>query len=191
MKTDSSTQTSRRSNHLLSGEEKVIWRLRTRVADTSPRAQIDGYTSPVSQNSNKGQKVPLKVPVVTQSPSLISPRKGMDPLANRRILTVPKKIPSNSGNSGVVVAVNSNYAPKPHRPDGDPLNPPNPANEGETGSSINIDLGSACGGSADKPTALSKVVAIATAVPTHVRSNESKVKGSSGFSEEFGMLTAG
>jgi len=190
MKTDSSTQTNRRSNNLLSGEEKVIWRLRTRVAEASPRAPNDGYTSPVSQTSNKGQKVPLKVPVVTQSPSLISPRKGMDPLTNRRILTVPKKA-SNSGNGGIVVAVNSNYAPKPQRPNGDVLNPPNPIIEGDNGSSINIDLGSACGGTADKSTALSKVVAIATAVPTHVRTNDNKVKGSNGFSEEFSMLTAG
>ena len=191
MKTDSSTQTSRRPNNLLSGEEKVIWRLRTRVAETSPRASNDGYTSPVSQFSTKVQKVPLKVPLVTQSPSLISPKKGLDPALNRRNLNVSKKNSSYSGNGGMVVAVNSNFPSKPQRPNGDVFNPQNTQLEADNGGPISIDLGSACGGTTDKPTALSKVVAIATAVPTHARSNEHKVKGSSGFTEEFSMLTAG
>ena len=188
MKTDSSTQTSRRANALFSGEEKVIWRLRTRVSESSPRNPSDGFNSPVSQLN---KKVPLKVPVVTQSPSLISPRRGVDPIINRRIIGAPKKPSPMPNNPGGVVSFNSNY-PLPQRPNADVIKDcPNSLNEGDNGASINIDLSSACGGSSEKPTALSKVVAIATAVPTHHRSNDSKVKGSNGFSEEVSMLTAG
>ena len=163
----------------------MIWRLRSRVSENYPRAGGDGYSSPVSQFGNK--KVPLKVPVVTQSPSLISPRKGIDPLTNRRVM-LPSKKNSLSTNSsgGAGMTVNSNYPTKSPRLNAEGKEPPFPQLEGDTDTTVGLEHGFT-----EKTTALSKVVAIATAVPTHVRSNDGKAKSSNEFNEEPTMLTAG
>lgn len=184
LKSDSSTQTLRRSNPSLTGEEKVIWRLRSRICDPSLRFPSDGFSTPVSQINSKKQKVPIKV--VTQSPGLISPRRPPDSLVNRsRVVPVHKKTLINNNNSACLGAtINPSKSQKIF------IDPPTSSSEGESGSSINVDLTS-CVSSSEKRSALSKVVAIATAVPTHVRPSEGKVKGSNGFNEEPTLLTAG
>ena len=183
LKTDSSTQTTHRSNAPLTSEEKVIWRLRSRICDSSLRSSSDGGSTTLSQITVRNQKVPIKV--VTQSPGLISPKRVPDPLLNRRVVPVPRKNLINSNNPACASVPLS-----PTKSFRLPADLPSSLNEKESRSSVNVDL-ARTGMPNDKPTALSKVVAIATSVPTRARSNENKVKESNGFGEEPTLLTAG
>nr|XP_026693357.1 uncharacterized protein LOC100186709 isoform X1 [Ciona intestinalis] len=84
---DSSTQTNRRLNHF--AEEKVIWRLRSRVNDV----RKNGALSPTSQVGVRPNKIALKVPVVTQSPGFGAPRRPLETTSPR---LPPRKQPTNT-----------------------------------------------------------------------------------------------
>ncbi|CAK8697990.1 uncharacterized protein LOC143449276 [Clavelina lepadiformis] len=172
---DSFTQTTR-SKISYGGEEKVIWRLRSRVTENSQKVVSDGSVSPTSQrDASKSQKVTLKVPVVTQSPGIVSPRRLVEPI--KRNANVHKK--SSLPAAGKSKTRNNN---------GDVKEFSNISQDTSEETSSGMEHITS---TAEKPSALSKVVAVATAAPTHSRSqNESKPKLSSSF-EEPHLLTAG
>uniref|UniRef100_H2ZJA5 Uncharacterized protein n=1 Tax=Ciona savignyi TaxID=51511 RepID=H2ZJA5_CIOSA len=156
---DSSTQTSRRLNH--SAEEKVIWRLRTRVHDV----RTNSSPSPTSQVVAKPKKVALKVPVVTQSPGFGSQRRPLETTSPR----FNQKRPPGPAYSSTSLTNLSEKCESSRREVEPSAQPPESHN------------------------ALSKVVAVATAAPTHIRPTilDTKSNSSSQFPDDHNLLTAG
>ena len=142
---DSATQTNTRPRVALGGEEKVIWRLRSRASEVAAsRTPPEGSQSPSfhTYSQQKGQKVVMRVPVVVHSPGLVSPRKVVD--------STPFRVPQNTKKANMA-----------HNPSNR-----SPRDSKDVSTSRSAGSDDATTNDVTANTALAKVVAIAKAAPT-------------------------